>query len=292
MIKILTFIKKTPYFTTIPVFLFSLYSKYSDFFQINAFLEGYLGTYLTYVVWIVVTLGILWMFFRRSVINDIFFLAQLMGYKRNFHLIYYRYSEFEEIKELIKEEEKVYGRPTWRDEEWRNFYERNNFIAISAIDRERPLGGISIFPIAKECVQEFNDQINKLGATIEDDFDPKYISNYGKKFDLIYVPGIAIIPLRFKYLGIGKIMIKNAVNLFNLKYSEYAEFPLTIYSIATSPVGRFLLKNRFDFTIPNQINPKLQVYRIIFSTKQSYFDYLERHGISSLNTSKSLISQF
>lgn len=75
------------------------------------------------------------------------------------------------------------------------------------------------------------------------------LSTKGSTFSNIYIPGIALLPYRFKYSGIGKYMIKKSILQFLRVYQENLNYRLTIYSIATSIFGSIFLKDYYRFTL-------------------------------------------
>jgi hypothetical protein len=230
--------------------------------------------------WIIVAVFfnvLIFLIFRRLIWNDFFFLTHKIGIKRNFEKIAFDYIDAQVLQGVIYLERKVYGQETWNIDTWTKFLDRNPNIAIGFFDRDQCIGGLSLFPInlARDVdfIQTIRDPANEMEEILAK--HPDYIANYGSNFSTIYIPGIALLPYRFRYAGIGTYMIRKGLDLFNNKYKDYIQFPLRIYSIATTFYGeRFLIQYGFNAVDINQNNlPRLYVK--YFDIRQIYQEFLE-----------------
>lgn len=206
--------------------------------------------------------------------NDLFFISHKLGIIRDFNDIDLKYINEENISDVVQYERKTYGSETWPLEQWNSFFERNKYIAIGAFDKNICIGGISIFPINEEIIDDFITSIIEQGVAIEENFQPEYISTQGSIFRNIYIPGIALLPYRFKYSGIGKYMIKKSILQFLRVYQENLDYPLTIYSIATSKFGSIFLKDYYRFTLAAG---ERNVFYKIFHTKELFENFVKDH---------------
>jgi hypothetical protein len=211
---------------------------------------------------------------KNSIINDLFFISHKLGFIFNYNNIEIKYINEETIITVIQHEKNTYGSETWSIEQWRQFLERNNKIAIGALDKEICIGGISIFPLNEELIEDFLSEITEIGIEIEDNFKPEYIARIDSKFNNVYIPGIALLPYKFRYSGIGRYMIKKSLIQFLEIYRSQLEYPFTIYSIATSKFGVIFLRDYYNFT---RADGGMEVFYKVFHTEEIFDIFVNEH---------------
>jgi hypothetical protein len=113
-----------------------------------------------------------------------------------------------------------------------------------------------------------------IGIEIEENFRPEYISRIGSKFNNVYIPGIALLPYKFRYSGIGRYMIKKSLIQFLEIYRLQLEYPFTIYSIATSKFGAIFLSDYYNFTIADGGK---EVFYKVFHTEEIFDIFVNDH---------------
>jgi hypothetical protein len=254
--------------------IFMIWDKGSFVQDIIRFVFGNKLVGIPILAWIVLANIPLLFWLKNAIMNDLFFISHKLGIVRNFNDIDLKYIEEENISNVIQYERKTYGSETWTLEKWKSFLERNEYIAIGAFDKNICIGGISIFPINEEIIDDFITSIIEQGVAIEDNFQPEYISTQGSTFSNIYIPGIALLPYRFKYSGIGKYMIKKSILQFLRVYQENLDYPLTIYSIATSKFGSIFLKDYYRFTLAAG---EKKVFYKVFHTEELFENFVKDH---------------
>ena len=254
--------------------IFMIWDKGSFVQDIIRFVFGNKLVGIPILAWIVLANIPLLFWLKNAIMNDLFFISHKLGILRNFNNIDLKYIKEENISDVIQYERKTYGSETWTLEQWKSFLERNKYIAIGAFDKNICIGGISIFPINEEIIDDFISSIIEQGVAIEDNFQPEYISTQGSTFSNIYIPGIALLPYRFKYSGIGKYMIKKSILQFLKVYQENLHYPLTIYSIATSKFGSIFLKDYYRFTLAAG---EKKVFYKVFHTEELFENFVKDH---------------
>ena len=254
--------------------IFMIWDKGSFVQDIIRFVFGNKLVGIPILTWIVLANIPLLFWLKNAIMNDLFFISHKLGILRNFNDIDLKYIKEENISNVIQYERKTYGSETWTLEKWKSFLERNEYIAIGAFDKNICIGGISIFPINEEIIDDFITSIIEQGVAIEDNFQPEYISTQGSTFSNIYIPGIALLPYRFKYSGIGKYMIKKSILQFLRVYQENLDYPLTIYSIATSKFGSIFLKDYYRFTLAAG---EKKVFYKVFHTEELFENFVKDH---------------
>lgn len=254
--------------------IFMIWDKGSFVQDIIRFVFGNKLVGIPILAWIVLANIPLLFWLKNAIMNDLFFISHKLGILRNFNNIDLKYIKEENISDVIQYERKTYGSETWTLEQWKSFLERNEYIAIGAFDKNICIGGISIFPINEEIIDDFISSIIEQGVAIEDNFQPEYISTQGSTFSNIYIPGIALLPYRFKYSGIGKYMIKKSILQFLKVYQENLDYPFTIYSIATSKFGSIFLKDYYRFTLAAG---EKKVFYKVFHTEELFENFVKDH---------------
>ena len=254
--------------------IFMIWDKGSFVQDIIRFVFGNKLVGIPILAWIVLANIPLLFWLKNAIMNDLFFISHKLGILRNFNNIDLKYIKEENISDVIQYERKTYGSETWTLEQWKSFLERNEYIAIGAFDKKICIGGISIFPINEEIIDDFITSIIEQGVAIEDNFQPEYISTQGSTFSNIYIPGIALLPYRFKYSGIGKYMIKKSILQFLKVYQENLDYPFTIYSIATSKFGSIFLKDYYRFTLAAG---EKNVFYKVFHTEELFENFVKDH---------------
>ena len=254
--------------------IFMIWDKGSFVQDIIRFVFGNKLVGIPILAWIVLANIPLLFWLKNAIMNDLFFISHKLGILRNFNDIDLKYINEENISDVIQYERKTYGSETWTLEQWKSFFERNKYIAIGAFDKNICIGGISIFPINEEIIDDFITSIIEQGVAIEDNFQPEYISTQGSTFSNIYIPGIALLPYRFKYSGIGKYMIKKSILQFLNVYQENLDYPFTIYSIATSKFGSIFLKDYYRFTLAAG---EKNVFYKVFHTEELFENFVKDH---------------
>lgn len=254
--------------------IFMIWDKGSFVQDIIRFVFGNKLVGIPILAWIVLANIPLLFWLKNAIMNDLFFISHKLGILRNFNDIDLKYINEENISDVIQYERKTYGSETWPLEQWNSFFERNKYIAIGAFDKNICIGGISIFPINEEIIDDFITSIIEQGVAIEENFQPEYISTQGSTFRNIYIPGIALLPYRFKYSGIGKYMIKKSILQFLRVYQENLDYPLTIYSIATSKFGSIFLKDYYRFTLAAG---ERNVFYKVFHTEELFENFVKDH---------------
>jgi hypothetical protein len=254
--------------------IFMIWDKGSFVQDIIIFVFGNKLVGIPILTWIVLANIPLLFWLKNAIMNDLFFISHKLGILRNFNDIDLKYIKEENISNVIQYERKTYGSETWTLEQWKSFFERNGYIAIGAFDKNICIGGISIFPINEEIIDVFITSIIEQGVAIEENFQPEYISTQGSTFRNIYIPGIALLPYRFKYSGIGKYMIKKSILQFLRVYQENLDYPLTIYSIATSKFGSIFLKDYYKFTLAAG---ERNVFYKVFHTEELFENFVKDH---------------
>ena len=254
--------------------IFMIWDKGSFVQDIIRFVFGNKLVGIPILAWIVLANIPLLFWLKNAIMNDLFFISHKLGILRNFNNIDLKYIKEENISDVIQYERETYGSETWTLEQWKSFLERNEYIAIGAFDINICIGGISIFPINEEIIDDFITSIIEQGVAIEDNFQPEYISTQGSTFSNIYIPGIALLPYRFKYSGIGKYMIKKSILQFLKVYQENLDYPFTIYSIATSKFGSIFLKDYYRFTLAAG---EKNVFYKVFHTEELFENFVKDH---------------
>ena len=254
--------------------IFMIWDKGSFVQDIIRFVFGNKLVGIPILAWIVLANIPLLFWLKNAIMNDLFFISHKLGIIWDFNDIDLKYINEENISDVVQYERKTYGSETWTLEQWKSFFERNEYIAIGAFDKNICIGGISIFPINEEIIDDFITSIIEQGVAIEDNFQPEYISTQGSTFSNIYIPGIALLPYRFKYSGIGKYMIKKSILQFLKVYQENLDYPFTIYSIATSKFGSIFLKDYYRFTLAAG---ERNVFYKVFHTKELFENFVKDH---------------